>query len=101
MKMEHTERSETSANKIQMLGNHPKERIEQGGDSYFKALLQAAQHNKKLDYRTNIQNTVILHSVRISTIGSYTLDTVHEAEMSYFTEDCIYAFRHALRHLIL
>jgi len=39
MKMEQTERSETSAYKIQMSGNHPKQRI------------QHSEHNKSLKSR--------------------------------------------------
>jgi hypothetical protein len=33
MKMEEAKCSETSANKIQMLGNHPQERIQYGNDT--------------------------------------------------------------------
>ena len=38
-----------------------KKRIKQGGDgdSYFKALFQAAQHNKNRDYRINIEHILI------------------------------------------
>ena len=48
MKMEQTERSETSAYKIQVPGNHPKQRI------------QHSEHSKSLKSRTQLNREIVL-----------------------------------------